>query len=283
MPKKGLLFLLFLVFAVRFASAAGHGPLFGFSTATNFRNSFTIDFGVMNRRGAVSTDTSARLLLSYGVTENLTVSASVPYLFKGVQLVPGRQAGAMPGTSDFESYVSYRFHKQNLGVAKRIESTLYGGVSMPGPQQEHDFFGDHKETFGYWAGASTGYSSRIYYVWLGFTYSHYIKSEAGDQRPDSYFYSAVYGIRPPFGRKEYPHWDWRIFAELTGEITDPLNHHGFIVSNSGGNSVFLGPSILGLYRNYAVQAGVQFPVYKDVGDYYEEELARFAFNFSYLF
>jgi len=263
--------------------ASGHGPLFGLATPTNFKNTWTLDFGEMNRRGAVSTDISVRALLSYGVTEDITVSFSAPYMFRGVKLVPGRQAATMPGTSDLELYGAWRFHKKTLGVAKRIESTVYGGLIVPSSQQAHDFFGDHKETQGFWGGFATGYASRTHYLWLGGTYTKYRKSSRGDERPSSLFYSLVYGFRPPFGKREFPHWDLRVLAELTGEKTEAVDHHGFIVSNSKGHSIFLGPSILALYKQYAVQAGLQLPIYKDVGDYYEDELARFAFNFSILF
>jgi hypothetical protein len=283
MLKLNKLALIFLLIAPSVVMASGHGPLFGLATPVNFKNTWTLDFGEMNRRGAVSTDISVRALLAYGITEDITASFSAPYMFRGVKLVPGRQAGTMPGTSDFEAYGSWRFHKKALGIGERIESTIYGGIIVPSGQQTHDFFGDHKETQGFWGGAATGYISRIHYVWLGASYTGYHKSSRGDQRPSSLFYSAVYGFRPPFGKKEFPHWDLRVLAELTGEKTEAVDHHEFIVSNSKGHSIFLGPSILALYKQYSVQAGLQLPIYKDVGDYYEDELARFAFNFSILF
>jgi hypothetical protein len=275
--------LILLLVSPSLLIASGHGPLFGLATPVNFKNTWTLDIGEMNRRGAISTDISTRALLSYGITEDITASFSAPYMFRGVKLVPGRQAGTMPGTSDFELFGSWRFHKKALGIGERIESTIYGGTIIPTGQQAHDFFGDHKETYGFWGGAATGYISRTHYVWFGASYTGYHKSSRGDQRPSSFFYSAVYGFRPPFGKLDYPHWDLRFFAELTGEKTEAVNHHEFIVSNSKGHSVFLGPSILALYKQYSVQAGLQLPIYKDVGDYYEDELARFAFNFSILF
>jgi hypothetical protein len=47
--------------------------------------------------------------------------------------------------------------------------------------------------------------------------------------------------------------------------------------------VFVGPTTLGVYKNYAVSAGVQFPVYRDVSPMYPRERVRFAVNFSYFF
>ncbi|MCI0615159.1 hypothetical protein L0244_19380 [bacterium] len=45
---------------------------------------------------------------------------------------------------------------------------------------------------------------------------------------------------------EFPHWDLRVLVELTGEKAETVDHHEFIVSNSKGHSIFLGPSSLAL-------------------------------------
>jgi hypothetical protein len=45
----------------------------------------------------------------------------------------------------------------------------------------------------------------------------------------------------------------------------------------------LGPTALGIYRNYAIEGGVQFPVYRDVGARLQRETVRYAVNVSYFF
>jgi hypothetical protein len=53
---------------------------------------------------------------------------------------------------------------------------------------------------------------------------------------------------------------------------------------SDSHQIFVGPTTLGVYKNYAVSAGLQFPVYQDVSRlYYPRERFRLAINFSYFF
>ena len=78
---------------------------------------------------------------------------------------------------------------------------------------------------------------------------------------DSFFYSAVYGYRPPFLRVDYPKPDLRFFVEAVGEHTARGLHHGF-ESSSGGDSILVGPTALLLYKQYGLEAGILFPVYQ---------------------
>ena len=106
-------------------------------------------------------------------------------------------------------------------------------------------------------------------------------ARAGDQRPDVVASSLVYGYRPPSWRADRHQWDWRIFAELTGEHTGLARHGGLQIPGSDANQVFLGPSVLGIYNYFAVSGGVQFPLYSDHGRLYPKEGARVAINLSY--
>jgi hypothetical protein len=54
------------------------------------------------------------------------------------------------------------------------------------------------------------------------------------------------------------------------------------VPQTQASQVFLGPTALGIYRNYTVSFGAQFPIYQEVGVLYPRERVRFAINFSYL-
>jgi hypothetical protein len=123
-------------------------------------------------------------------------------------------------------------------------------------------------------------ASRSNYVWLGGAYSRYIE-RSGDRRPDVFSYSLVYGYRPPSWRKEPQFWDWRVFGELTGERSGRALSSGFTVPGTEAHQVFVGPSALGIKKNYAVEFGVQFPVYRNVGALLPKERVRFVMNFSY--
>jgi hypothetical protein len=47
--------------------------------------------------------------------------------------------------------------------------------------------------------------------------------------------------------------------------------------------MFVGPTTLGVYKNYAVSGGVQLAVYQSVGALYPRELVRVAINFTWFF
>jgi hypothetical protein len=99
---------------------------------------------------------------------------------------------------------------------------------------------------------------------------------------DSVFYSVVYGYRPPALQLDYPKPDLRFFVEAIGEHTERGTHHGLTMLVSGGDSLVIGPTALLLYKAYAVQGGVLFPVYQQT-NFQPKEHLRFAVNFSYFF
>jgi hypothetical protein len=101
-------------------------------------------------------------------------------------------------------------------------------------------------------------------------------------RPDVLDYSMVYGYRPPKWRTEADKWDWRIFGELVGERSTRFLHNNSLIPQSAAHQVFLGPSFLGIYKNYTVSFGAQVPIYRDGGALFPKERVRYAINFSYL-
>ena len=64
-----------------------------------------------------------------------------------------------------------------------------------------------------------------------------------------------------------------------------------VVSNSAARhspaliatSYLFGPTTLGVYKNYAVSAGIQLPVYRAVNPIYGRERFRWSANVAYFF
>jgi hypothetical protein len=244
------------------AFASGHGPVFGLATPTNPRGGWSFDTSLMGRGGAGS-GFMFRPALGYGLTENLKVSVSAPVVFKAEPFAPNRVSAFTSMGGDFEGLAIWRFHRQDTGVGSRFESAAIGGVLLPSPQAAGGGVGGL-------IGGVTGIASRSHYAWGGATYQRYSSSN-GHRRPDLLFYSFAYAYRPPSWRTDSG-WDWRIFGEMTGER-----------SGSDSHQIFLGPTTLGVYKNYAVSAGIQFPVYRDSSPIYPRERVRFAVNFAYFF
>ncbi|MGH9159488.1 MAG: hypothetical protein ACRD2X_05840 [Vicinamibacteraceae bacterium] len=264
------------------ASASGHGPLFGMTTPTNAAGGWALDIGLMGRTGDGDDGAMTRAMLTYGFTEDLQLSGSAPLVFASAPFSPARGTAMMPGTGDFEAIGAWRFHRQGTAVGTRVESTAYAGPIVPGPQKPAGMAGDLRRAPGVYTAIASGIASRSHYVWGGIGYTRFAE-RSGDRRPDIFSYSAVWGYRPPPLRKEYPHWDWRVFLELTGEKSGNLRRDGVEHQGTGGHQVLLGPTALGIYKNYEIEGGVQFPVYRDLGARLQRETIRYAVNVSYFF
>ncbi len=259
-------------------SAADHGPVFGLATPTNPKGGWSLDLGVNGRNRAAS---ALEAEITYGVTPNLKLAVSGPVVFRADPFPRSSVTMTTPISGDFSGLAWWRFQRKDY-AGKRIESTAVAGVLVPGPQQETGLYRGLNSGTGYLVGAVTGVASRSNYLWVGASYQRYTESR-GDRRPDLLSYTGVYGYRPLSWRTDYPRWDWRVFGEFTGERTGALQRRSAELPGSGAKQMFLGPSLLGVYRAIGIEAGVQFPIYRDVGPLYPKERYRFALNFAYFF
>ena len=268
-----------LLFAnTQYLNAADHGPVFGLATPTNPKGGWSFDLGVNGRGGTASTLEAA---LSYGLTQNLKLAVSGPVVFHPDPYPRSSVTTNTPISGDFSGLAWWRFQRKDF-KGKRVESTAVAGVLVPGTQQEAGIYRGLNSGPGYLVGGVSGVASRSHYVWAGATYQRYAESK-GDRRPDLLSYTGVYGFRPLAWRTDYPRWDWRVFAEFTGERTGALQRGNVDLSGSRAQQMFLGPSVLGVYRAVGIEAGMQFPLYRDAGPLYPPEHFRFAVNFAYFF
>ena len=271
------LFLLFCCFCFTpFALADGHGPVFGFATPTNSAGEWSLDVGVFGRANDFGQQASLRGLIGYGFTPHLTLSVSAPAVFGNLELPPTR---IQPG-ADFDATLKWRFQHRATQVGTRIESTMLAGLVVPGPRSAVRGITTTNAP-GVMFGAVSGLASRSHYFWLGGTFTKF-PNHSGAKRPNVLDYSLVYGYRPSKWRRPPDHWDWRFFAELTGEHSDRFVQGGIAVPQTEVHQVFLGPTMLGIFRNYTVSFGAQAPIYQSVGEFFPRERVRFAVNFSYL-
>ncbi len=276
-----LLAVLCLCGAASPAFAADHGPVFGLATPTNPKGGWSFDLGLNGRSGSAGAATALEGELSYGITQNLKLAVSAPVVITADAYPRSSITANTPPSGDFSGLLWWRFHKHDL-AGMRIESTAVAGVIAPGPQAETGIYRGLHSGPGYLVGAVTGVASRRQYAWAGASYQRYAESQL-DRRPDLLTYTAVYGYRPQAWRTDYPRWDWRIFGEFTGERTGSLLRAGSLLHGTAGNQGLFGPSVLGVYRAIGIEAGIQFPVYRDAGRLLPREHYRFALNFAYFF
>jgi hypothetical protein len=257
------------------ANAAGHGPVFGFATPVNSEDEISLDFGVQGRASGSEGELSLRPMVGYGITPHLTANILTPATPVSNDFSPTRLIGG----GELEGNVAWRFHHQLKGVGTRFESTVFAGVVVPGTLGS-GLLGSLARAPGFTTAIASGVASRSHYLWFGGGYTGFSERD-GDRRPHVASYSAVYGFRPRPLRKDYPFWDWRGFVELTGERSSSVLRDGAVLPQTQAHQVFIGPSVLGIYRNFAISGGVQFPIYQNVGTAFSRERVRFAVNLSY--
>lgn len=275
---KYLLVLACAVLATGTASAADHGPVFSYATPVNSQREFSFDTGIFGRNGSHGTQFSTGSGFGYGVTPHLTINAFLPASFSSGSLPESRIVSG----SEWSAGASWRFQHSVTSVGKRIESTASLSLVVPGPQLDSGVLGSLHRAPGVAGTLATGLASRSQYLWLGGGYTRFAEA-SHDRRPDTLSWSAVYGYRPARLRRGYDQWDYRGFAELTGEHTGAVRSDGLILPNSSSTSIWLGPSVLAIFKNIAIEGGVQGPLFRDVSEsIYHRERIRFALNFSYL-
>lgn len=178
------------------AMGQGHGPVFGLSTPTLGRGGWSLDFTAMGRNTTTGALAMLRPMLSYGLTEDVQLSLSVPVpLYRADGVLPVRAATRMPANRDLEATLAYRFHRRGVGVGSRFETTAFAAVAFPSQSRR----GALDATPGGVAALVTGYASRTLYAWAGGLYRHYLPSvdPLASSAGDLAMYSLVVGYRPP--------------------------------------------------------------------------------------
>jgi hypothetical protein len=224
--KRAITLLVLSLLPLR-VMASGHGPIFGLATPTNSQGEWSFDQGVFGRSTSVGSQASIRELLGYGFTPHLTLSFTLPVVVGDTRLPPTR---IQPG-DDFDSTLAWRFQHRATKVGTRIESTAFAGLVVPGPQSAFNGVANTSNVPGFMVGAVTGRASLSHYVWLGATFTKFGDHD-GNQRPDVFDYSFVYGYRPPKWRRTPDKWDWRLFGELVGEHSNKFQQANAAVANT---------------------------------------------------
>jgi hypothetical protein len=259
--------------------ASGHGPVFGAATPTLGKGGWSFDQAWMGQMVDGPDTTALRSMISFGITERIQISGSVPIPLGGTNGMPsGRMMAMMSGNPDAESLLAWRFQTRPVGEGARLESTAYIGGLFPLDSERAGISSSPAAL----VSLASGYASRSHYFWAGATHVHYTQ-RAGDRLGSVASFTAVYGYRPPAWRKDYPKPDLRFFIEAAGDVTGKSLHNGRPMADTGSRVVLVGPTLLLLYKAYAIEGGVLFPVYQQNRPMQQDERFRFGLNFTYFF
>jgi len=263
-------------------TSQGHGPIYGLSTPTLGRGGWSLDTALMGRFLEGGSAIMARPMASYGITEDVQLSASLPMpLHRDEGLPPVRGLTRMPMTPDAQLMLGWRFHRDALSVGARWESTTWLALEYPTDAVRSGI----ETTPGVYGAAVTGYASRSWYVWAGAAHRRNVGASDPDESRsgDATMASLVVGYRPAAFRADYPHADWRGFLELVGEWDGRDRVLGETSEDSGGRQVFLAATVLGLYGSWGVSGGPAIPLAQSSNGDAPRERLRVAVNLTIWF
>ncbi|MDX1578191.1 MAG: hypothetical protein R3266_06890 [Gemmatimonadota bacterium] len=258
--------------------AQGHGPIYGLSTPTLGRGGWSVDVASMARLVESREAAMIRPMLSYGLTEDIQVSASFPVPLAGNGLPAMRGLARMPMAADVQAMLGWRFHRTAPSVGKRWESTAWLGLEVPTDEERAGV----ETSPGAYVALVTGRVSRSWYAWAGA--AHRRSRGSGMSRSgDLWMGSVVVGYRPPVFRDDRARADWRVFLEVVGEWAGRDEVLGETRDTSGGRRIFAGVTFLGLYGWWGISGGPAIPVHQNRNGTGPEERLLLVLNVSFWF
>ena len=127
--------------------------------------------------GPDGNDQMLRSMISFGLTEDLQLSASLPIpLTTGAPMPMGRMMAMMSANREFEALAGWRFHRQAVGDSARFESTVYLGGTVPLESRR----GEVRTAPSFYTNVASGYASRSHYFWVSGGYQRHT-ADRGDR------------------------------------------------------------------------------------------------------
>ena len=100
--------------------ASGHGPVFGAATPTLGRGGWSVDQAWTVRFGDdAEREHMLKSMVTFGVTEVLQISGSIPLTLTHANLASTRMMSAMSSDREFEALAGWRFQRRPVGIGGR--------------------------------------------------------------------------------------------------------------------------------------------------------------------
>lgn len=234
--------------------AAAHDPVFGLGPHTLFKDGYEISPQLHSAKRGNAVQNELGLELVYGLTGNWSAGVEIP-----LSLVAAGSV-ATGGLGDISVFTKWRFWRNDMPGAQESAALLFKLIGDTGDDTRSPALGTGT-TDGI-VGLAWGYESRRWYRWASLRYRQNGTDANGLQRGDMMRLDLVGGIRLKQTGYLEPDMVWLL--ELNGEYGRRARLNGVEVANSGGTQWFVSPGIFWTYRNFAIKAGVQIPIYDDL-------------------
>lgn len=227
--------------------------------------------------------------ISYGMSTDLTLAATIPYARKEVALGGGGRSATTDGLGDIFLFGKYRYYTSNY-VGGSTQLAVIGGVKAPtGETDAVDDAGNRLPMRLQIGSGSTDFvgaltaTSVLDYDWAAHASLLYKRNTEGDR--DYHFGDFVnynLALIRQIYHEPYPGPELYAGVELNGEYSARDERKGTEVANTGGNRIFLSPTFEAfLSRNWTFESSVQIPVEEDLNGQQPEANTRLVLGFRF--
>jgi len=190
----------------------------------------------------------------YGIREDLSAFFFVPFNPKS-----RNGASHSSGIQDIFLQMEYGFYNKT-GLDYTLSATIVGNIQFPtGSTTKNPRTGNG--SFTYFLGTTFAYLSENWYAFaspgVNLTTTHH-RTRFGN----SYLYQ--WGFARYIKPLSPPGWIFDLMVEFNGTYVEKNKMHGVIDPNSGGNSIFVTPSIWLSSKRWIIQWGIGFPIIQDL-------------------
>jgi hypothetical protein len=230
------------------------GPLISFGQLLIGKQALLPQLSGWNTQGHDSYSNVIAPNIVYGIRDDLSVWLFVPFN-------PRSRSGSShsSGIEDIFLQMEYGyFNKTHLDYM--LQATIVGNVQFPtGSSTKHPRTGNG--AFAYFLGTTFVYLSQNWYAFVSpgvnLTTTHH-STKFGN----SYLYQ--WGFARYIKPLSPPGWIFDLMVEFDGVYFEKDRIRGAINSNSGGNSIFITPSLWLSSKRWVLQWGVGFPLVQNL-------------------
>lgn len=203
----------------------------------------------------------------FGVSDIFSISFNFPFTPK---LIDGCHQSS--GLEDFFIQFEYSFYNKKT-FCYVDQATFVGNITVPtGSVKKNPPTGFGSPSF-FLGGTYT----RMMIKWFVFT-AHGAILTTSDHRTkigDQFLYQFGFGRNIP----SPPGWIYAWMVEIDGQYNKKNRIHGHIDPNSGGNTIYVTPSLWTSCKHILVQFGVSFPIYQNL--FGKQNKFDYALNFNF--
>jgi hypothetical protein len=242
------------VIAMNALPAQAHGPIFSLGPETIYKDGMETQLEYHRANKKDETENQLVLGLDYGITQDWTVSAELPYASITEDGINNQGLGNIALGTTFRLWKHNALGMQDSvsAIARAVLDTAKANDTPALTPAANDFI----------LGLAYGRESLIWQHWASVSYRLTGTSDVGIERGDRVSVDAVIGWRAEV--PQYYTSDTLWMVELNSESTQRSAQNNTPLTDTGGTELFISPGVIWSYRNTTIKGGVQLPVYHDL-------------------